>query len=116
MSKASGEYRHPQAAELARRLSEPRRFVQVVAGPQQVGKSTQVRQVTDRLKGEVRYAGADEATLRGPEWIAQEWDAASHQRSAEDLAEEPSESDWAGRSLCRTRQRSERGTSQQPTR
>jgi len=31
------EYVRPQAAELRRRLEEPRRFIQVVAGPRQVG-------------------------------------------------------------------------------
>ena len=69
-------FRRPQAAELARRLAEPRRFVQVVAGPRQVGKSTLVQQVTDGLKVPVRYASADEPTLRGADWIGQQWEAA----------------------------------------
>ena len=69
-------YRRPQAAELARRLSEPRRFIQVVAGPRQVGKSTLVQQVVGSLALPSRYASADEPTLRGPEWIAQQWEVA----------------------------------------
>lgn len=69
-------YRRPQAAELARRLAEPRRFIQVVAGPRQVGKSTLVQQVAEDLAAVVRYASADEPTLRGAEWIAQQWEAA----------------------------------------
>lgn len=64
------------AAELERRLREPRRFIQVVAGPRQVGKTTLVEQVLDRLDVPVRYASADEPGLRGPEWIAQQWEAA----------------------------------------
>jgi predicted AAA+ superfamily ATPase len=76
MSISPHSYRRPQAAELARRLAEPRRFVQVLAGPRQVGKSTLVQQVTDGLDVPVRYASADEPTLRGAEWIAQQWDAA----------------------------------------
>lgn len=76
MSKLSAPYRRPQAAELARRLAEPRRFIQVVAGPRQVGKSTLVQQVADDLAGEVHYASADEPTLRGTEWIVQQWEAA----------------------------------------
>lgn len=75
-SKPKNAYRRPQAAELARRLAEPRRFIQVVAGPRQVGKSTLVQQVAEGLDGGVRYASADEPTLRGPEWIAQQWEAA----------------------------------------
>src|SRR5579875_2063167 len=76
MSKARTLYRRPQAAELARRLAEPRRFIQVVAGPRQVGKTTLVQQVAEGLGAPVRYASADEPTLRGSEWIAQQWEAA----------------------------------------
>ena len=39
------EYVRPQAAKLRRRLQEPRRFIQVVAGPRQVGKTTLVMHV-----------------------------------------------------------------------
>jgi hypothetical protein len=64
------------ASELEARLREPRRFIQVVAGPRQVGKTTLVQQVLDRLDAPVRYASADEPSLRGSEWIAQQWEAA----------------------------------------
>ncbi|MFZ4819198.1 MAG: hypothetical protein ACOYLU_11165 [Limisphaerales bacterium] len=53
MSKTQN-YQRTQAAELARRLSEPRRFIQVVAGPRQTGKTTLVQQVTETLDGPVR--------------------------------------------------------------
>ena len=69
-------YRRPQAAELARRLVEPRRLIQVVAGPRQVGKSTLVAQAVERMRVPVRFVSADEPTLRGPEWIAAQWEAA----------------------------------------
>ena len=69
-------YRRPQAAELARRLGEPRRFIQVVAGPRQAGKSTLVAQAVEGLRVPVRMASADEPALRGPEWIAAQWEAA----------------------------------------
>jgi hypothetical protein len=76
MSKSSGPFKRPQAAELARRLAEPRRFIQVVAGARQVGKTTLVQQVTEAAKLRVRFASADEPTLRGADWIAQQWEAA----------------------------------------
>lgn len=76
MSTRENPYRRPHAAELARRLAEPRRFMQVVAGPRQVGKSTLVQQVADGLGVPVRYASADEPTLRGADWIGQQWEAA----------------------------------------
>ena len=72
------EYVRPQAGELSRRLAEPRRFLQIVAGARQVGKTTLVAQVTERCRSRLpcRYASADEPTLRGPDWIEQQWDAA----------------------------------------
>jgi predicted AAA+ superfamily ATPase len=68
-------YQRPHADSLAARLREPRRFVQVVAGPRQVGKTTLVQQVVDASGLSARFASADEPTLRGPGWIAQQWDA-----------------------------------------
>ena len=76
MRKEHTLYRRPQANRLARRLAEPRRFIQVVAGPRQVGKTTLVQQVAQTLGAPVRYASADEPTLRGADWIGQQWEAA----------------------------------------
>ena len=76
MSKKQSEFRRPQATVLVERLAEPRRFLHVVAGPRQVGKSTLVQQVTSELSPPVRYASADEPTLRGADWISQQWEAA----------------------------------------
>ena len=70
------EYVRPQAAELRRRLEEPRRFIQVVAGPRQVGKTTLVTHVADTVGLPHVFASADEPTLRGPEWIETQWEAA----------------------------------------
>jgi predicted AAA+ superfamily ATPase len=69
-------YQRFQAAELRRRLAEPRRFIEVVAGPRQVGKTTLVQQIAGEIGLGVLYASADEPTLRGAEWIAQQWEAA----------------------------------------
>lgn len=69
-------YQRPQAAILTQRLAEPRRFIQVVAGPRQVGKTTLVQQAAEASDIPVHLASADEPTLRGAEWIAQQWDAA----------------------------------------
>ena len=74
MSKMS--FQRQQAGVLAARLNELRRFIQVVAGPRQVGKSTLVQQVTQTLAAPVRHVSADEPTLRGADWIAQQWVAA----------------------------------------
>ncbi len=69
-------YQRPTGSVLAARLREPRRFIQIVAGPRQVGKTTLVQQVTRGLGLPVQYASADEPSLRGSSWVSQQWDAA----------------------------------------
>ena len=60
---------------LADRLAEPRRYLQVVAGPRQVGKTTLVLQALTGWGERARYASADEPTLRDRAWLAAEWEA-----------------------------------------
>jgi len=69
-------YVRPLARVLGRRLAAPRRFIQVVAGPRQVGKTTLVRQVLETSRRAFRYASADEPTLRGRDWLEAQWDGA----------------------------------------
>jgi uncharacterized protein len=76
VSKQTGAYQRTHTAVLAARLAEPRRHIHVVAGPRQVGKTTLVQQVADAAGLPVHFASADEPTLRGSAWVAQQWDAA----------------------------------------
>jgi predicted AAA+ superfamily ATPase len=62
--------------ELLKRLREKRRFVQVLAGPRQVGKTTVVRQVMEAVEIPAHYASGDEPTLRDRTWLEQQWDIA----------------------------------------
>jgi predicted AAA+ superfamily ATPase len=62
--------------ELLKRLREKRRFLQVLAGPRQVGKTTLVRQVMEASPIPAHYASADEPTLRDRTWLEQQWDIA----------------------------------------
>jgi len=59
---------------LLRRLREPRRFLQVLAGPRQVGKTTVARQVMEAMDLPSHYASADEPALKGREWLVQQWE------------------------------------------
>jgi predicted AAA+ superfamily ATPase len=61
---------------LLTRLWEPRRFIQVLSGPRQVGKTTLARQVGDELSLPMRYVSADEPTLQGRAWLSQQWEIA----------------------------------------
>lgn len=63
-----------QAQVLIRRLRGPRRFMQVVAGPRQVGKTTMVLQVLRQAGLPAHYADADHPTLRSVTWVEQQWE------------------------------------------
>jgi hypothetical protein len=65
-----------QAARLAARLAEPRRFLQVVAGPRQVGKSTLVSQVLEAGRRPHLLVSADQPALRDAAWLASQWERA----------------------------------------
>ena len=67
-------YKRGLFATLLKRLQEPRRFLQVLAGPRQVGKTTLARQVAKELDIPVHYASADEPTLQDRAWLGQQWD------------------------------------------
>ena len=69
----------PQAKELAKRLKEPRRFIQSISGARQVGKTTLALQVAERNNLPYHFASADEPTLRAGEgWITSQWEEARH--------------------------------------
>jgi predicted AAA+ superfamily ATPase len=64
------------------RLREPRRFLQVLAGPRQVGKTTLVRQALAALASDPNGApaqhsvSADSPGLQGSSWLAAQWETA----------------------------------------
>lgn len=69
-------FQRAQAAVLKSRLAEPRRFLQIVAGPRQVGKTTMVHQVLQDLGSPHLYGSADEPTPGDTTWIATRWERA----------------------------------------
>ncbi len=69
-------FKRPKYHVLLRRLTEPRRFIQVLAGPRQAGKTTLVRQVLADVGIPGHYASADEPALKDRVWIEQQWEAA----------------------------------------
>jgi uncharacterized protein len=67
-----------QLQVFTRRLSEPRRFMQVVAGPRQVGKTTLVRQTLAALDPSIarHSVSADSPGLVGSTWLHTQWETA----------------------------------------
>lgn len=55
-------------------MREPRRFIQVLAGPRQVGKTTLAQQAMAELTVPCHYASADDAATETAIWLEQQWD------------------------------------------
>lgn len=63
--------------QLLKRLGEKRQFIQVLAGPRQVGKTTLAQQVMKAAGMPYHYASADEPTIRNSRtWLEQQWEIA----------------------------------------
>lgn len=69
-------FKRPVFKVLQQRLEESRRFIQVLSGPRQVGKTTLVRQLMEEVHLPAHYASADEPTLQGAVWVEQQWEIA----------------------------------------
>ncbi len=76
------DYRRLQYNELKSRLEEPRRRMQVVVGPRQVGKSTLIGQVLDDTPLPYDSYSADDVSNVGPGWISEIWEACRLRMSA----------------------------------
>ena len=64
------------------RLRSPRRFIQVLAGPRQSGKTTLATQALKALEMTSHYASADEPSLKDNAWVEAQWDIARIRSSA----------------------------------
>lgn len=65
------------------RVNEPRRFIQVISGPRQVGKTTLIHQLADRISFPVMYEAADAVPAGNALWIDQVWETARLRMKAE---------------------------------
>ena len=65
------------------RLEEPRKFIQIVTGPRQVGKTTMVKQVLSNLKTPWLMYSADDVPTSQREWISSCWENARMKVRAE---------------------------------
>jgi predicted AAA+ superfamily ATPase len=61
---------------LKKRIGEPRRFIQVVMGPRQVGKTTLVSQLFEQLPIPGLFESADAVGAGNSIWLEQIWDIA----------------------------------------
>jgi predicted AAA+ superfamily ATPase len=68
-------FERPYLQVLKKRMQEPRRFIQVLMGPRQVGKTTLVTQLTKKLNTPYLFVSADAVPASDRSWLAAQWDA-----------------------------------------
>jgi predicted AAA+ superfamily ATPase len=73
LSRAAKIFRRPIYDEILERAHEPRQFIQVLAGPRQVGKTTLARQVMDAIGIPGHFASADAPDPEDIGWIYTQW-------------------------------------------
>jgi len=69
------QYNRPLLDTLAQRVNEDRNFIQVIAGPRQVGKTTIALALRGKDGGLSEYHSADDSTQPSTEWIDHIWDS-----------------------------------------
>ena len=79
-------YIRKQYNTLRERILEPRRFMQILAGPRQVGKSTLVGQVLENISIPYSFVVADAVDPKDSDWIHRVWESA---RATMQLRKEP---------------------------
>lgn len=68
-------YKRAEYQVIMNRLKEPRKFIQVVMGPRQVGKSTVVKQVLQDLDMPYQLFSADNVPASNTAWVSNCWAA-----------------------------------------
>ena len=75
--------KRPVFDQILQRLREPRKFIQVLLGPRQVGKTTLALQAADELQKPSHYASADLASLQDLSWLVEQWEVARQKADLE---------------------------------
>jgi predicted AAA+ superfamily ATPase len=80
-------YERVYLQQLATRLKEPKRFIQVLMGPRQVGKTTLIGQLITQLDVDYIFESADAVAASDIVWINALWDKARTKIKTENLEE-----------------------------
>ena len=59
--------------DIKERIAEPRKFIQVLVGPRQVGKTTVIKQILPQISMTHHYVTADDVYSVDGTWIRREW-------------------------------------------
>ena len=80
-------YERPYLKEVKSRTEEPRKFIQVILGPRQVGKTTMVNQLLSQLSISYIYESADAIAATNSAWLIQAWETARLKMKASGASE-----------------------------
>lgn len=70
-------YSKPELKLIKKRIEkEERRFIQVIMGPRQVGKTTLLKQFTQQTSLPYHFVAADAVSAADNSWVAQQWEVA----------------------------------------
>jgi predicted AAA+ superfamily ATPase len=69
-------FERPHLQQVINRIQEDRKFIQVILGPRQVGKSTLVNQMVQKYEFESIVVSADAVSAASTYWLEQQWEAA----------------------------------------
>ena len=69
-------YERPYIQRVKERIIEQRRFIQVILGPRQVGKTTLVNQLVRQLPIPYVFESADAVSASNSAWLVQVWETA----------------------------------------
>ena len=69
------------------RMKEPRKFIQVVSGPRQVGKTTLFKQALSEVSVPYEYVSADLVATTNTVWISQIWENVRMKMNAQGFSE-----------------------------
>lgn len=69
-------YKRAVYPNLEKRLHEKRKFIQVLMGPRQVGKTTLITQLLERTKLPHHFVSADSVPNSNASWLVQQWELA----------------------------------------
>lgn len=80
-------YQRSECDTIKARLKEARKFIQVLMGPRQVGKSTAVKQVLKEIDLPYQFFSADNVPAGNNAWISNCWAAVRDFQAAKELPE-----------------------------
>jgi len=69
-------FERPHLQQVINRIREDRKFIQVILGPRQVGKTTLVNQMVQKYEFESIVVSADAVSAASKYWLEQQWEAA----------------------------------------